>query len=215
MARTSNHRLRKQQHNSNDKKTNNEEINSRLKTYPPFGNKRHLGNAKVTAKFPGNKDIITIPTVPCNIHTILPDKNHNHKNVTINLPTPLQDHDDSVDSPKSPRSESSPRKSSKSLPVHEEKKKRNQNSRSTTCGSAPIVDSNMSLYRKNYHHHSPSPIIHQPLTPPPNSQFQPMPMMFYPPPPPAPVPPPPPSYFPPPPPQMMSNYFNPNYPPFY
>ncbi|CAN6596529.1 hypothetical protein TRVA0_001S02894 [Trichomonascus vanleenenianus] len=42
-------------------------------SYPPFGSRRHLGYAVVTARFPGmaKKDAVTAK-VPCNIHTILP-----------------------------------------------------------------------------------------------------------------------------------------------
>uniref|UniRef100_A0A060TAH1 ARAD1D26972p n=1 Tax=Blastobotrys adeninivorans TaxID=409370 RepID=A0A060TAH1_BLAAD len=40
--------------------------------YPPFGNKRHLGNAAVVARFPGQSTPKVVANVPCNIHTMIP-----------------------------------------------------------------------------------------------------------------------------------------------
>lgn len=120
--------------------------------YPPFGNKRHLGNARVIAKFPGSKASVTIPTVPCNIHTIVPENGPRRSHINIHLPSP---HDEAATT----HSESS-------TPVSSAAHSRASSSHKPT--TAPIVDSSMSLNRK---HEYAAPVIHQPLTPPPPPMF--------------------------------------------
>lgn len=150
--------------------------------YPPFGNKRHLGNARVIAKFPGNKASVTIPTVPCNIHTIVPENGPRRSHINIHLPSP---HDEGTTT-----------HSETSTPVSSATHSRASSSHKPT--TAPIVDSNMSLNRKK--EYAAAPVIHQPLTPPP-------PMFAY-----QQMPPPPPPFMfygvpPGPHPPMMPNYY--------